>query len=67
MPFETRLVYEACSAESSEGSCAAGDVSRYECKPENTCRTCSTFSDMGGFKLGARLVPRTRPSPSTAR
>ena len=43
VPFET------CSAESSEGSCAAGDVSRYECKPENTCRTCSTFSDMGGF------------------
>ena len=37
------------AAESSEGSCAAGDVSRYECKPENTCRTCSTFSDMGGF------------------
>ena len=49
VPFETCLVYEACSAESSEGSCAAGDVSRYECKPENTCRTCSTFSDMGGF------------------
>ena len=49
IPFETCLVYEACSAESSEGACAAGDVSRYQCKPENTCRTCSTFSDMGGF------------------
>ena len=49
VPFDTCLTYEACSAESSEGSCSAGDTSRYECTPRNTCRTCSTFSDMGGF------------------
>jgi cathepsin X len=46
VPFDTCLQYEACSAESSEGHCAGGD---YSCTMENTCRTCSTFSSMGGF------------------
>ena len=45
-PYDTCLQYEACSAESTEGRCSAGD---YTCKPINTCRTCSTFSSMGGF------------------
>jgi len=45
-PFETCLVYEACSAESFEGKCKAGD---YTCNSYNTCRTCSTFTELGGF------------------
>ena len=45
-PYDTCLQYAACSAESTEGICSAGD---YTCKPINTCRTCSTFSAMGGF------------------
>jgi len=46
IPYETCMPYVACSAESKEGNCPQGD---YTCKPANTCRTCSTFSDMGGF------------------
>ena len=29
-----------------KGRCAGGD---FTCSAMNTCRTCSTFSDMGGF------------------
>ncbi|CAK9052619.1 Cathepsin Z [Durusdinium trenchii] len=46
IPHETCLQYEACSAESKEGTCGSGD---YTCKPINVCRTCSTFKDFGGF------------------
>ena len=46
VPDDTCLQYAACSAESQEGDCASAD---YPCKPMNVCRTCSTFSDMGGF------------------
>jgi len=46
IPYDTCLQYEACSAESSEGNCGSGD---YTCSAINTCRTCSTFSSMGGF------------------
>tara|TARA_B110000977_G_scaffold171397_1_gene222845 strand:- start:1342 stop:2643 length:1302 start_codon:yes stop_codon:yes gene_type:complete len=46
VPFDTCLQYEACSAESSEGSCKHSD---YTCHGINTCRTCSTFSEFGGF------------------
>jgi len=46
IPFDTCLQYEACSSESAEGRCAGGD---FTCSAMNTCRTCSTFSDMGGF------------------
>lgn len=48
VPFDTCLIYEACSAESTEGSCAAKG-NDFTCNAMNTCRTCSTFSDMGGF------------------
>ena len=46
VPFDTCLQYEACSAESIEGSCKHTD---YSCSGINTCRTCSTFSEFGGF------------------
>jgi len=48
VPFDTCLPYEACSNESTEGSC--GYVTdRYKCIAINTCRTCSTFASLGGF------------------
>merc|ERR1711965_16911 len=40
------MPYIACSHESTEGFCAHVDTT---CTAHNTCRTCSTFSDNGGF------------------
>jgi len=45
IPYESCLSYEACSAESKEGTCPHGD---YTCKPINVCRTCDTYTDQGG-------------------
>ena len=45
IPFDTCLAYEACSKDSSEKACKGRD---YTCKPNNICRTCSTFSYLGG-------------------
>jgi cathepsin X len=45
IPFDTCLAYEACSSDSSEEACKSRD---YTCKPSNICRTCSTFTSMGG-------------------
>lgn len=45
IPFDTCLAYEACSSDSTEIACQNRDFS---CKPENICRTCSTFTDSGG-------------------
>lgn len=46
IPYDTCLQYEACSAESTEGTCKDRD---FTCTGANTCRTCSTFSAYGGF------------------
>merc|ERR1711871_47033 len=48
VPYDTCQIYEACSAESSEGSCGFKQ-SDYTCTGQNVCRTCSTFKAMGGF------------------
>jgi len=45
VPFDTCQPYLACSSESHEGICDQVDTT---CKKENICRTCSTFSSMGG-------------------
>jgi cathepsin X len=45
IPFDTCLAYEACSRDSAEIACLYGD---YTCKPANICRTCSTFTKLGG-------------------
>ncbi len=45
IPYDTCLAYEACSKDSSEKACKSRD---YTCKPNNICRTCSTFSYLGG-------------------
>jgi len=48
VPFDTCLSYEACSSESTEGSCKSGN---YECTPVNTCRTCDTYASKGGVSV----------------
>lgn len=45
VPFDTCQPYIACSEDSTEGFCKHVDTS---CSKVNTCRTCSTFSNMGG-------------------
>jgi cathepsin X len=42
--YETQQPYIACSSESSEGLCGAGD---WTCTPMNIARTCSTFPPRG--------------------
>jgi cathepsin X len=54
VPFDTCLQYEACSSESKEGSCGHTD---YSCSGINTCRTCSTFSEFGGFCSALNAFP----------
>lgn len=53
-PYDTCMNYAACSSESSEGLCSHGD---WTCNAMNTCRTCSTFSDMGGKCVGIDTFP----------
>lgn len=38
-----------CSAESTEGFCANIGDTAWDCKAENICRTCSTFTANGGM------------------
>jgi len=54
VPYETCLVYEGCSSESKEGTCAHGD---YSCSELNTCRTCNTFQASGGKCVGLSSFP----------
>jgi hypothetical protein len=47
--YDTCNPYMACSAESDDGFCGAKEVDgAWDCKPENVCRTCSTFTASGG-------------------
>jgi cathepsin X len=45
VPYDTCQPYMACSHDSSEGFCDHIDTS---CSASNTCKTCNTFSGMGG-------------------
>ncbi len=45
IPFDTCLTYEACSRDSKETACQHRD---YSCVAENVCKTCSTFTELGG-------------------
>merc|ERR1719183_246789 len=51
--YETSNPYMACSSESQEGLCSAGD---WTCTPENIARTCSTFPPQGKC-LGLNKYP----------
>mmetsp|Transcript_31665 Transcript_31665/g.36576 ORF Transcript_31665/g.36576 Transcript_31665/m.36576 type:complete len:352 (+) Transcript_31665:82-1137(+) len=46
IPYDTCQPYTACSSESKEGFCKHYDT---KCTPQNTCKTCNTFSSNGGF------------------
>jgi len=54
VPYDSCLIYEACSSESKEGKCVHAN---YECSAINTCRTCSTFTDNGGKCAGISVFP----------
>jgi len=54
IPFDTCAPYVACSAESQEGFCPHMDT---QCNAVNTCRTCSTFTAMGGDCLALDYFP----------
>jgi cathepsin X len=46
IPFEDCMVYQACSIDSDEKGCS--DKDQFKCTPENTCKTCDTFTSNGG-------------------
>jgi len=52
--YETSQPYMACSSESKEGFCSKAD---WTCTPQNIARTCSTFSDNGGFCSELKQYP----------
>lgn len=54
VPYETCQIYQACSHDSKEGFCSSVD---WTCKPENICRTCSTFTEEGGKCVGVKHFP----------
>lgn len=45
VPYDSCMPYIACSKESTEGFCEHVDTT---CSAINTCRTCSSFTSMGG-------------------
>lgn len=46
IPYEDCMIYQACSADSSEEGCKNKQM--FECTPTNICKTCDTFSSRGG-------------------
>ena len=54
IPYDTCLSYEACSSDSKELNCLQRD---YTCNKLNTCRTCNTFIDKGGYCTGIEIFP----------
>jgi cathepsin X len=54
IPYDTCMTYSACSSDSSEGFCGGQD---WTCTPQNTCRTCSTFTASGGKCVGLNVFP----------
>jgi cathepsin X len=54
VPFDSCLQYQACSSDSDEPACKHKN---FECTSINTCRTCNTFSSMGGKCVGLKTFP----------
>jgi len=52
--YETQQPYMACSSESTDGLCSAGD---WTCSAMNVARTCSTFKSAGGKCVGLTKYP----------
>ena len=56
--YDTCNPYMACSAESDDGFCGAKELDgAWDCKPENICRTCSTFKASGGVCVEVDKYP----------
>jgi cathepsin X len=55
--YDTCSPYMACSIESQEGFCGKLGDDAWTCKADNICRTCSTFSDMGGHCVEVDKYP----------
>jgi len=53
--YDSANPYMACSSDSKDGLCLAGN---WTCTPENVARTCSTFSEMGGTCVGLDPYPK---------
>lgn len=56
VPYDTCNPYLACSSDSTEGFCRHVDTS---CEAVNICRTCDTFSSMGGTCSEIDYFPNT--------
>ena len=54
VPYDTCMPYVACSYDSDEGFCSHVDTT---CKSGNVCRTCNTFSGMGGHCSEIDIFP----------
>mmetsp|Transcript_50570 Transcript_50570/g.127025 ORF Transcript_50570/g.127025 Transcript_50570/m.127025 type:complete len:326 (+) Transcript_50570:52-1029(+) len=54
VPYDTCQPYLACSSDSTQGFCGKAD---FTCTPINTCRTCSTFTESGGFCAALSTFP----------
>lgn len=54
VPYDTCLSYLACSQDSTEGFCGHVDTT---CSNSNVCRTCNTFSGMGGACTEIDIFP----------
>lgn len=54
VPYDTCLSYLACSQDSTEGFCGHVDTT---CSDSNVCRTCNTFSGMGGACTEIDIFP----------
>lgn len=47
IPYDDCMVYQACSADSSEEGCK-NNKQMFECTATNICKTCDTFTNRGG-------------------
>ena len=55
--YDTCSPYMACSSESTDGFCGALGDDAWSCRPDNVCRTCSTFASKGGKCVEVDLHP----------
>jgi cathepsin X len=46
IPYDDCMVYQACSIDSKEEGCS--DKKMFECTSTNICKTCDTFTSLGG-------------------
>lgn len=61
IPFDDCMVYQACSADSTESACRVASEdpggNPFTCAPRNVCRTCDTFTSRGGECVAIEQYP----------